>query len=65
MTTSHILPGTVVATEEKCMEKKHQLNLVYLFVALWGIVLFQSFWGHTASQVELNYSEFERYLEQG
>lgn len=47
------------------MEKKHQLNLVYLFVALWGVVLFQSFWGHTASQAELSYSEFERYLEQG
>ncbi|MFT6491504.1 MAG: cell division protease FtsH [Porticoccus sp.] len=27
------------------MEKKHQLNLVYLFVALWGCVLFQGFWG--------------------
>lgn len=46
------------------MERKHQLNIVYLFVALWGVVLFQSFWGHTASQAELSYSEFERYLEQ-
>jgi len=47
------------------MEKKHQINLVYLFVALWGVVLFQSFWGHTASQAELSYSEFESYLQQG
>ncbi|MBR9910243.1 MAG: ATP-dependent zinc metalloprotease FtsH [Gammaproteobacteria bacterium] len=47
------------------MEKKHQLNLVYLFMALWGVVLFQSFWGHTASQAELSYRDFERYLEQG
>ncbi|WP_323844273.1 ATP-dependent zinc metalloprotease FtsH [Microbulbifer magnicolonia] len=46
------------------MNKQKQFNLVYLFVALWGIVLFQSFWGHTARQVELSYSEFERYLEQ-
>ncbi|MAD44931.1 MAG: cell division protein FtsH [Oceanospirillaceae bacterium] len=47
------------------MDKKKQLNVIYLVVALWGIVMFQSFWGHTASQVELSYSEFERYLEQG
>ena len=47
------------------MNKKQQLNLVYLFVALWGVVLFQSFWGHTASQAQLSYSEFERYLQQG
>jgi len=49
----------------KNMDKKKQLNVIYLVVALWGIVMFQSFWGHTASQVELSYSEFERYLEQG
>ncbi len=49
----------------KNMDKKKQLNLIYLMVALWGVVMFQSFWGHTASQVELSYSEFERYLEQG
>lgn len=49
----------------KNMDKKKQLNLIYLVAALWGIVMFQSFWGHTASQVELSYSEFERYLEQG
>jgi len=47
------------------MNKKQQLNLVYLFVALWGVVLFQTFWGHTASQAQLSYSEFERYLQQG
>tara|TARA_B100001540_G_scaffold317602_1_gene351523 strand:+ start:1601 stop:3487 length:1887 start_codon:yes stop_codon:yes gene_type:complete len=55
----------VVVTEENAMNKKQQLNLVYLFVALWGVVLFQSFWGHTASQAQLSYSEFERYLQQG
>lgn len=49
----------------KNMDKKKQLNVIYLVVALWGIVMFQSFWGHAASQVELSYSEFERYLEQG
>lgn len=49
----------------KNMDKKKQLNLIYLVAALWGIVMFQSFWGHTASQVELSYNEFERYLEQG
>ncbi len=47
------------------MNKKQQLNLVCLFVALWGVVLFQGFWGHTASQAQLSYSEFERYLAQG
>tara|TARA_R100001369_G_scaffold476_2_gene1424 strand:+ start:4617 stop:6503 length:1887 start_codon:yes stop_codon:yes gene_type:complete len=55
----------VVVTEENAMNKKQQLNLVYLFVALWGVVLFQTFWGHTASQAQLSYSEFERYLQQG
>ena len=47
------------------MDRKKQLNLVYLFVAIWGVVLFQSFLGHTTRQVELSYSEFQRYLDQG
>lgn len=47
------------------MDREKQLNLVYLFVAIWGVVLFQSFLGHTTRQVELSYNEFGRYLEQG
>ena len=40
-------------------EKKQQLNLVYLFVVLWGGIS-QSFWDHVASQVELNYDLAEK-----
>ena len=47
------------------MDKKFQFNLIYVVVALWGIMIFQSLWGHSARQVELSYSEFEHYLEQG
>lgn len=47
------------------MDKKFQFNLIYVVVALWGIMIFQSLWGHSTRQVELSYSEFEDYLEQG
>lgn len=47
------------------MEKKHQLNVGYIIVALWGVILFQSFFGHTAGQAIISYSEFEKYLQQG
>ena len=54
-----------MGADDERMNKKQQLNLVYLFVALWGGLIFQGFLGHTASQEELSYSEFERYLQQG
>lgn len=47
------------------MEQKHKLNMGYVIVAFWVIILFQQFIGHTASQVELSYSQFETYLENG
>jgi cell division protease FtsH len=47
------------------VEKKHQFNLAYVVIALWAILLFQSWFGPGAQQLELSYSQFESYLEEG
>ncbi len=47
------------------MEKKHQLNLWYVLIAVWLVITLQGFWGHRASLATLSYSQFEKYLEQG
>jgi cell division protease FtsH len=46
------------------VEKKHQLNLGYLLVALW-LLLFQFFFGPLSRQADLSYDQFERHLEAG
>lgn len=65
MTIWRILREIVVVIKGMRMDKKFQFNLIYVVVALWGIMIFQSLWGHSTRQVELSYSEFEDYLEQG
>src|SRR5271166_4680389 len=48
---------------EATMEKKHQLNLTYLFIAFGLLLLFQSFWV-SYSQVEtIPYSKFQDLLK--
>ncbi len=47
------------------MNRKHQLNFTYVFLALWGVILVQSFWGHATRQAALSYSQFEQLLAQG
>ena len=47
------------------MDRKSQINLWYLVIALFGIMLLQSMWT-AGSQVEtIPYSQFETYLEEG
>src|SRR3974390_2200681 len=44
------------------MEKKHQFNLTYLFIAMFLLLLFQSIWA-SFSQVEtIPYSKFQELL---
>lgn len=47
------------------VEKKHQFNLAYVVIALWAVLLFQSWFGPGARQIELSYSQFENHLEAG
>ncbi|MDT8398327.1 MAG: ATP-dependent zinc metalloprotease FtsH [Pseudomonadales bacterium] len=47
------------------MEKKHQLNVGYLFVAIWAILLFQTLFGPASRQADISYRQFQDYLEQG
>jgi cell division protease FtsH len=44
---------------------KHKFNIGYLIIAIWGVLLFQEFLGHSTARAELKYSEFESYLEKG
>jgi len=47
------------------MEKKHQFNVAYLLVALWAIVLLQYWLGPRSRQMDISYSQFETYLQEG
>jgi cell division protease FtsH len=47
------------------VEKKHQFNFAYLIIALWAIILFQTFFGPNAQRADISYSQFEAHLEQG
>jgi cell division protease FtsH len=47
------------------MEKKHQLNFGYFLLALWGVLLFQTYFGPASRQADISYSQFEEYLESG
>jgi len=46
------------------VEKKKQLNIGYILFAIWGVIIVQSYFGHTQQQAELSYREFELYLQQ-
>ncbi|MGO9485322.1 MAG: ATP-dependent zinc metalloprotease FtsH [Rhodomicrobium sp.] len=45
------------------MEKKHQFNLTYLFIALFLLLLFQSFWVSYNQIENIPYSKFEELLK--
>jgi cell division protease FtsH len=45
------------------MEKKHQFNLTYLFIALGLLLLFQSFWVSSTQVEHLPYSKFQELLK--
>jgi cell division protease FtsH len=45
------------------MEKKHQFNLTYLFVALFLLLLFQSFWVSYNQVENIPYSKFQELLK--
>ena len=47
------------------MEKKHQINLWYVILAIIGVILLQSLWGQTTRVQTIPYSEFESYLKDG
>jgi cell division protease FtsH len=47
------------------MEKKQQFNFWYFLIALWGVLLFQSYFGPASRQADISYSQFETYLEDG
>ncbi len=47
------------------MEKKHQINLWYVFIAVALVLLFQSFWASHQAVERIPYSEFEDLLEDG
>jgi cell division protease FtsH len=45
------------------MEKKHQLNLTYLFIAFGLLLLFQSFWASYTQIEQIPYSKFQDLLK--
>ncbi|QDG79246.1 ATP-dependent zinc metalloprotease FtsH [Labrenzia sp. PHM005] len=45
------------------MEKKHQINLWYAFIAMMMVLLFQSWWTTYKNVEQIPYSEFEIYLK--
>jgi cell division protease FtsH len=47
------------------MEKKHQINLWYAFIALMLVLMFQSWWTAYKTVEQIPYSQFEQYLKDG
>ncbi|MGA7323502.1 MAG: ATP-dependent zinc metalloprotease FtsH [Rhodomicrobium sp.] len=45
------------------MDKKHQLNLTYLFIAFGLLLLFQSFWASYTQVEQIPYSKFQDLLK--
>src|SRR5258706_444655 len=45
------------------MEKKHQLNITYLFIAFGLLLLFQSFWAYYTQVEPIPYSRFQQLLK--
>ncbi|GAA0779225.1 ATP-dependent metallopeptidase FtsH/Yme1/Tma family protein [Roseibium denhamense] len=45
------------------MEKKHQINLWYAFIAMMLVLMFQSWWTAYKTIEEIPYSQFETYLK--
>ncbi len=47
------------------MERRHQLNLWYVFIALFLVLAIQSIWQASSQVAEISYSQFEQALEDG
>ncbi|MHA7774372.1 ATP-dependent zinc metalloprotease FtsH [Roseibium sp. M-1] len=47
------------------MEKKHQINLWYAFIAMMLVLSFQSWWTTYRTVEQIPYSQFEQYLKDG
>ena len=47
------------------MEKKHQINLWYIIVAVWAVVFAQQWWGDRQAVETIPYSEFQALLHDG
>lgn len=47
------------------MEKKTQINLWYVVLALFGVVLLRDWWVQSQTIAPIPYSQFEDYLDQG
>lgn len=45
------------------MEKKHQINLWYAFIAMMLVLMFQSWWTTYKTVEQIPYSQFEQYLK--
>jgi cell division protease FtsH len=47
------------------MNKKAQFHIWYIFVAVWGVLLFHSLWMQSQQTEQIPYSQFETYLKEG
>lgn len=47
------------------MNKKTKFNIWYVFIAVWGVLLFHSLWMQTRQIEQIPYSQFEMYLKDG
>lgn len=47
------------------MDKKHKFNFAYALLAVWAILVFQSWWTGVREIQHIPYSEFEQLLEEG
>ena len=45
------------------MDKKHQFNITYVFIALFLLLLFQSFWVSYNQIENVPYSKFQELLK--
>ena len=47
------------------MDKKTQINIWYVFLAIFGVVLLRDLWVQTQTIESIPYSQFESYLDEG
>src|SRR5215813_13161371 len=47
------------------MNKKTKFHIWYVFVAVWGVLLFHSLWVQSLQTEQIPYSQFETYLKEG
>jgi len=46
------------------MQRKHKLNVGYILVVIWLLLLFHALFAPLSRQAELSYSQFEQYLDE-